>query len=161
TLDQPLGSTVGAFSVSAAYSDAFFNNGGTISILEYPGDRHSGVNQYLASGPALSADANQVDWSLSDLPIEHGASGAPVYVPEPGGVHNSTAVVSELSPTIGIGTRINAAKYNWIENQLVPAVSPAVSPAALSQTPKTPTAPQTPGVFDRATGTWYLRETNT
>src|SRR5262249_27114185 len=125
------------------------------------GDTHSGVNQYLASGPALSADANQVDWFLSDLPIEHGASGGPLYVPGAGGGFNITPVVSQPSPPVGVATRINAAKFNWIESQIAPAVWSAVGPAALSLTPTAPASPHTPGVFDPTTGTWYLRETNT
>jgi V8-like Glu-specific endopeptidase len=153
TLDRKLGLTVGYLGVTAQYPDSYFDNGGNLVILEYPGDTHSGVNQYLGGGPALNADANQVYWRLSDIPIEHGSSGSPVYVKANDGSRYIVAVVSELSATEGIGTRITNAKLNWIINQID-------GNSSNSQTPATPTGPSTPGVFDPHSGTWYLRNSN-
>jgi V8-like Glu-specific endopeptidase len=151
TIDRPLGNTVGYFGVSPLYPDSFFNNGGTLSILEYPGDTHSGLNQYYATGPALDADVNQVYWLLKDMPIEHGSSGAPVYVTNSDGSRFITAVVSELSPTQGVATRITNSKFNWILSQV---------DGAASGTPSTPIGPSTVGVFDPSAAAWYLRNSN-
>ncbi len=159
TLDRPLGNTTGFFGVSSLFQDSYFDNGGTLDILGYPGDTHSGVNQFFDTGPALDADANDVYWRMSDLPIEHGSSGSPVYVKDSSGHRSITAVVSELSTTEGIGTRITAAKYNWIQTQLSAATTSTVAPPA-TQTPATPTSTHTPGAFDPGTGTWYLRNSS-
>jgi V8-like Glu-specific endopeptidase len=152
-LDRKLGMTVGYLGVSAQYPDSYFNNGGNLVILEYPGDTHSGVNEYLGGGPALNADANNVYWNLSDIPIEHGSSGSPVYVKADDGSRYIVAVVSELSATEGIATRITNAKLNWIIDEINgnPSDSSAAPP---------PAGPSTPGLFDPRNATWYLRNSS-
>ncbi len=149
TIDRDLSNNTGYLGVNATYSDAYFNNGGSLFTLEYPGDTHNGVTQYVATGPALSADTNQVYWLLSDIPVEHGSSGAPVYVKTNDGSRYIVAVVSELSPTEGIGTRITSSKLEWIVSQLNGTPDKAPAPP--------PTGPSTPGVFDPASAAWYLR----
>ncbi len=154
TLASPLGNTAGYLGVSPLYPDSFFNSGGTIYTLEYPGDTHSGFNQYLGTGPALDADVNQVYWMLKDMPIEHGSSGAPVYVKESDGSRYIVGVASELSATQGIATRITNSKFNWILSQVT-------GTSNSSGTPPTPTSSATVGVFDPTTAAWYLRNSNT
>jgi hypothetical protein len=152
-LDRNLGLTVGYLGVSAQFPDSYFNNGGSLVTLEYPGDTHSGVNEYLGSGPALNADANNVYWQLSEIPIEHGSSGSPVYVKASDGSRYIVAVVSELSATEGIGSRITNAKLNWIIDEI------SGNPSGSAEAPP-PAGPSTVGVFDPRNGTWYLRNGN-
>ena len=38
TLDRPLGNTTGYLGVTPLYPDSFFDNGGTLSTIQYPGD---------------------------------------------------------------------------------------------------------------------------
>jgi V8-like Glu-specific endopeptidase len=151
-IDRNLGNTVGYLGVSAQYPDSYFDNGGTLTTIEYPGDTHSGVNQYVGTGPALNADANNVYWLLSNIPIEHGSSGSPVYVMANDGSRYIVAVVTQESATEGLSTRITNAKLNWIIEQISGA--PANTP-----TPLPTTGPATPAVFDPRGG-WYLRNSN-
>jgi V8-like Glu-specific endopeptidase len=153
TLNTPLGNTAGYLGVSPLVPDSYFDNGGTIATLEYPGDTHSGVNQYLATGPATNADVNALYWQLQNIPIEHGSSGAPVYVTDSSGARYIVGVVSELSPIEGIASRINNTKFNWILSQVS-------STATISATVPTPSPPATVGVFNPSTAAWYLRDTN-
>jgi V8-like Glu-specific endopeptidase len=152
TLDRPLGNTTGYLGVSPLIPDSYFNGGGTLNILEYPGDTHSGVNEFLATGPALNADANEVHWLLQNLPVEHGSSGSPVFVTDASGNRYVTAVVSEFNPTEGIGTRITTPKFNWIVDQVTGTSS---GPTSI------PAGPSGPGLFDPNTGVWYLRNSTT
>jgi V8-like Glu-specific endopeptidase len=150
TLDQPLGNTTGYLGVNPGVPDSYFLGHGPLAILEYPGDTHSGFNEFVASGPAFDADVNEVHWLLSDLPVEHGASGGPVFVADASGNLYVTAVVSEFTTTEGIGARLTNNKFNWILDQINNSPSGGGGPG-------TPTAPFTPGVFDPHTGFWYLR----
>ena len=151
TLDHDVGASTGSFSMLPLVPDSYFNAGGTINILGYPADTFSGVNQYFSTGPAQSADSTDITWALRAVPIQHGSSGAPVYVKN-GTSRTVVGIVSELSPTSGYATRITPDKYDWIVSQLSSSAAAASSRTARSQGP---------GAFDPATGTWYLRDSNT
>jgi V8-like Glu-specific endopeptidase len=154
TLATPLGNQTGTFGLSGATPTSYFDTGGAINTLGYPGDTFSGVNQYAASGKATDADANEIHWRLSSVPIQHGSSGSPVYI-----LQNNqpyvVGVLSEFTDVEGFATRITAAKFNWIVAQLS---STATGTASAAVPP--PTVAHTPGVFDPATATWYLRGAN-
>ncbi|MCI0455713.1 MAG: trypsin-like serine protease [Gemmataceae bacterium] len=158
TLDRAL-SAAGSFQLLPLYPESYFDFGGTINILGYPGDSFSGVEQYFSTGPAQGADANEIRWALRDLPVEHGSSGSPVYVRD-GNNRAVVGVVSELSASGGFGTRITSGKYNWIISQLTPASSGANGGATPTSGALPPGPAQTPGVFDPTTATWYLRNAN-
>jgi V8-like Glu-specific endopeptidase len=153
TLDRNLGNITGYFGVSALVPDSYFDGAGPLNILEYPGDTHSGFNQYLGSGPSLSADANNINWLLNNIPIEHGASGAPVFVKDSSGAGYVVGIVSELSATEGIATRITSSKLHWLITQLSDSSGgPSAAP--------TPDGPSTPGVFNPSNAVWYLHNSN-
>ncbi len=158
TLDRNVGGVTGAFGLLPLYPESYFA-GGTINILEYPGDTFSGVHQFFATGAAQGADTSEIRWRQSEVPVEHGSSGAPVYVRN-GNTRAIVGVVSELSSTEGFATRLTTAKYNWIISQLGSGGAPS-SGAPAVETPPLPATLQTVGVFDPATGTWYLRNRNT
>jgi V8-like Glu-specific endopeptidase len=151
TLDHDVSAAAGAFGLLPLYPDSTFDSGGTIDVLGYPADTFSGVNQYFSTGPAQSADSTEITWALRDVPIQHGSSGSPVYV-KSGNTRTVVGVVSELSARTGYATRITPDKYDWIISQL----SSRSNAAGQTSAPGS----QGPGVFDPATGTWYLHDSN-
>src|SRR6266545_976372 len=160
TLDRPLGTQTGTFGLTGSQTTSYFDGGGIINILGYPGDTFSGVNQYFSAGPAIDASTQEIHWLLGDLPIEHGSSGSPVYFKDSAGDRFVVGVVSEFTDTQGIATRITASKFNWIVSQL--STPPAtLSPPPPAAAPPALASPQGPGVFDPTTGTWYLHTSTT
>jgi V8-like Glu-specific endopeptidase len=150
TLDQDFSAGTSSFGLLPLVPDSYFDAGGTVNVLGYPGDTFSGVNQYFSTGPVEGADSTEITWALSDVPVQHGSSGSPVYV-QSGGTRTVVGIVSEVSASSGFATHITPDKYNWIISQLSSASSPASGPAASSQGP---------GLFDPATGMWYLHDSN-
>ncbi len=56
TLDHSV-AAAGSFGMLPMVPDSYFDAGGTINVLGYPGDTFSGVNQCFSTGPALGADS--------------------------------------------------------------------------------------------------------
>jgi V8-like Glu-specific endopeptidase len=51
--------------------------------IGYPGDTHSGDQQYFSTGIPYGLTATELRYRTAQLPVEHGSSGSPLYIEVP------------------------------------------------------------------------------
>jgi V8-like Glu-specific endopeptidase len=111
---QNIGKITGWFGVKAIPDNTLLH--AQINNIGYPGDTHSGDQQFFSDGSLASLTPDEVLYPTTQLPVEHGSSGSPVYVNAPSGVHEIVGVHSRRieNGAIGISARITPAMVNFI-----------------------------------------------
>jgi V8-like Glu-specific endopeptidase len=78
---QDIGRTSGWFNWTD-YSTPILKNA-ELHNIGYPGDTHSGEQQYFSSGRTAKVTPTEIRYDTAQLPVEHGSSGSPMYVFNP------------------------------------------------------------------------------
>lgn len=76
-LARNIGRATGYFDVKA-YSTTTLKRI-QLNNIGYPGDTHTGDQQYVSAGSALIVTPSELRYGTSHIPVEHGSSGSPLY----------------------------------------------------------------------------------
>jgi V8-like Glu-specific endopeptidase len=116
------------FAPNVGSSTGWFNwkvyGPGALRTLElhnigYPGDTHSGEQQYFSTGKPVLITATEIRYHTKDLPVEHGSSGSPMYVTSPStGRHYIVGLHSRRidNGAIGLSVRITLSISDFIRS---------------------------------------------
>lgn len=88
-----------------------------VNNIGYPGETHSGDEQFLSSGLVTGVTATDVRYRTVDIPVQHGSSGSPIYIYIlASGERDIVAVHSRriAGNRIGVGTRITPFEVRFI-----------------------------------------------
>jgi V8-like Glu-specific endopeptidase len=119
TGSKSVGEITGWFGYKSIFSDSALK-GSTIYNIGYPAESKSGVNEYRSTGKIYAAHSpSPVGWleyRTSDIPVEHGSSGSPIYQLTSSGDRVVVGVHSRRNSngTIGYAARITSPISSFI-----------------------------------------------
>ncbi len=113
---QDIGRTTGFFGLAEPPTHALRH--ATLTNIGYPGDTHSGNQQFQSRGQTRSLTPTEIQYRTEQLQVEHGSSGSPMFLlnrkthqPQIVGVHSRRID----NGAIGISARVTPLVAHFIQ----------------------------------------------